>query len=115
VTLIPPEIESIQRSGDDKARLQLLLPPALIYFQGHFPSSPILPGVVQLGWAIQYARELFPLQGEFNAMEALKFQQVLQPGDRPSLELEFKAPKNSVFFRYLSERGRHSSGSLIFR
>ena len=109
-----PELIDKRLDGAEKAVLKLRLPAELLYFKGHFPESPILPGVVQIDWAIRYAREIFPLKGDFKGMEALKFQQVLLPGEEPELELEFKPAKNSVFFRYLSKRGRHSSGSVIF-
>ena len=111
---LQPQIVSQSREGGDKARFKLKLPADLLYFEGHFPSSPILPGVVQIDWAIGFARTLFPIQGEFKGLEALKFQQVLQPGDEPELELEFKPAKNAFSFRYLSSRGRHSSGTAFF-
>jgi 3-hydroxymyristoyl/3-hydroxydecanoyl-(acyl carrier protein) dehydratase len=109
-----PELMASRREGADKARLSLRLPTDLIYFKGHFPQFPILPGVVQLDWAIRQAPLLFPLQGAFRAVEALKFQKVLQPGDEADLELDYKPEKNSVFFRYVSARGRHASGTLVF-
>jgi 3-hydroxymyristoyl/3-hydroxydecanoyl-(acyl carrier protein) dehydratase len=111
---LQPEILSQERDGAEKAKFRLKLPADLLYFEGHFPSSPILPGVVQIDWAIGFARSLFPLQGEFKGLEALKFQQVLQPGEEPELELEFKPAKNAFTFRYLSSRGRHSSGTAFF-
>jgi 3-hydroxymyristoyl/3-hydroxydecanoyl-(acyl carrier protein) dehydratase len=114
MTVKDPEILSNASEGPEKARLKLRLPADLLYFKGHFPSAPILPGVVQIDWAIRFAQSQFKIQGEFKGMEALKFQQVLQPGEEPELELEFKPAKNSVFFRYVSARGRHSSGSILF-
>lgn len=114
MSLTRPEILSTQAESAQKTRLRLRLPADLLYFKGHFPAAPILPGVVQIDWAIRFGLEFFPLNGEFKGMEALKFQQVLQPGEEPELELEFKPEKNSVFFRYVSPRGRHSSGLLLF-
>ena len=111
---LDPEVLGTEREGGEKATLKLRLPAGLLYFKGHFPSSPILPGVVQIDWAIRYGLELFPVQGSFKGMETLKFQQVLQPGEEPELHLEYKPAKNTVTFRYLSARGRHSSGVLLF-
>lgn len=45
------------------AQLQLHMPQDLIYFEGHFPGFQILPGVVQLDWAIHFACKLFNIQG----------------------------------------------------
>jgi 3-hydroxymyristoyl/3-hydroxydecanoyl-(acyl carrier protein) dehydratase len=114
VTLLSPEILSQERHGADKAVLKLRLPGGLLYFQGHFPSSPILPGVTQVDWALRMGRDLFPVKGEFLGMEALKFQQVLQPGDEVELSLEFREDRNALSFRFVSAKGRHSSGLLFF-
>ena len=55
-----PEVISVTRSEDQLA-LSLMIPATLLYFRGHFPNFPILPGIVQLDWAVQYSREHFDL------------------------------------------------------
>ena len=92
----------------------LRLPRDLFYFEGHFPASPILPGVVQLDWAVRYAKEYLGLDGSFLKLEVLKFQQVLQPGDTASLNLSLNTEKGQLKFEYQSARGRHSSGAFYF-
>ena len=109
-----PEVLASEVQGPNKIVLKLRLPADLLYFEGHFPGHPILPGVVQTDWAIRYGREKLPVTGDFKALEALKFQLILQPGDEPDLELEYKPERNALSFRYLSPRGRHSSGTVIF-
>ena len=48
-------------------------------------------------------------------MEALKFQQVLQPGDEVELNLDWAPETGRLKFQYTSPRGRHSSGVLSFK
>jgi 3-hydroxymyristoyl/3-hydroxydecanoyl-(acyl carrier protein) dehydratase len=111
--LLPP-VTSLLQENAQKVKISLQLPESLLYFKGHFPDAPILPGVVQTDWAIHFGRQFFPLKGEFKSLEVLKFQKVLRPGDTPTLELEFDAEKNGLQFRYMSTHGRHSSGTIFF-
>lgn len=108
-----PEAKWLQREPG-RAELRLDIVPELIAFDGHFPQAPILPGVAQLDWAIRYGREAFGLQGRFVGLEALKFQQVVRPGDRIVLSLEWDAVRCRLGFRYRSERGPHASGRVCF-
>ena len=114
MSVLLPELLETRREGDLKVTLKLRLPADLLYFKGHFPGAPILPGVVQTDWAIHYGRELLPVQGEFKALETLKFQQILQPGQTPELELEYRPEKGALSFRYVSAMGKHSSGTVVF-
>jgi 3-hydroxymyristoyl/3-hydroxydecanoyl-(acyl carrier protein) dehydratase len=115
MNLLFPSVTSLLQENAQKIKLALQLPEDLLYFQGHFPGAPILPGVVQTDWAIHFGRQFFPLKGEFNALEVLKFQKVLRPGDTPTLELEFDAEKNGLRFKFMSALGRHSSGAILFK
>ena len=88
--------------------------PELEYFRGHFPASPILPGVVQIDWARHYGVGRFPNLGAFKGMETIKFYQVIQPGLRVTLRLDLNRDRAALKFQYHSELGRHSSGTLLF-
>lgn len=97
-----------------QAELELELSPALAAFDRHFPQAAILPGVAQLDWAIRFGREAFALPPRFLRMEALKFQQVLRPGARVNLSLEWLPEKGALQFRYQSAAGIHASGRVLF-
>ena len=103
-----------QQRDADAALLVLPLEPDLVAFDGHFPQAKILPGVVQLDWAIHYAREAFAMPPRFERMDALKFQHVARPGDRLQLTLGWDAVKSVLSFRYVSDHGVHASGRVVF-
>ncbi|MFC7297338.1 AMP-binding protein [Herminiimonas aquatilis] len=97
-----------------RVALEIVVPPDLLYFDGHFTEAPILPGVVQLDWAISKGREYFDLPPRFHAVNALKFQRVIGPDQPVMLELIHDAQKGSLNFRYFSTAGQHASGRVLF-
>ncbi|SDU23874.1 AMP-binding protein [Halopseudomonas salegens] len=92
------------------ARLELEVPEHLVYLEGHFDSYSLVPGVVQIQWAIDLAEEQFACCCQVADMDRLKFQQPLRPGMRFTLELELSA--SALRFSFDSCEGRHSSGTL---
>ena len=98
-----------------QAALSLDIVPQLRVFDGHFPGMPVLPGVVQLDWAIVYAREAFAeVPARFLRAEQLKFQLPVVPPLQLDLALEWNADARQLGFRYSSQKGVHSSGRLVF-
>lgn len=111
---IHPDVLERSAPGPLALSLQLQLPDDLRWFQGHFPVAPVLPGVVQVDWAQHYGRAHLGVEGEFRGMERLKFQRVLQPGDRVELRLVYAPDRGRLQFHYQSARGIHSSGVMLF-
>ena len=96
------------------AQASIALTPDLLVFDGHFPGSPILPGVAQVDWAIAFARERFAMPPLFIRMEALKFSQPALPGMHLDIEWHWNAATATLQFEYRSTAGRHSSGRIVF-
>lgn len=109
-----PEIRSIAH-GKDGLVLELFTTPTLDYFPGHFPGYPILPGVVQVDWAIRFAREHLgiPATG-FSALRALKFSAPVRPGASLTLRLSWLADKQRLDFSFSGETRVVSSGQVVF-
>jgi 3-hydroxymyristoyl/3-hydroxydecanoyl-(acyl carrier protein) dehydratase len=111
--LVDPEILDCKAEGA-RVGISLALPPGLFYFDGHFDVAPILPGVVQVDWALAQARAHFDLAGNFHRIEALKFFKVLPAGAQVELELEFDAAKRRLTFTYRCGDVTHSAGRIKF-
>lgn len=102
-----------QEQRDDELRLELIVPLDLAHFPGHFPGTPILPGVVQVDWAMNLAQRLMDLPPRFAGMEVLKFQQLVRPGDRISLTLRFDPGRSKLHFAYRNGEAACSSGRIL--
>ena len=109
-----PVILATRLLENGAAVLDLEIPAELEHFRGHFPGLPLLPGVVQLDWAIGEGARLFGPFGGFRGLQAIKFQRPIFPGMRISLELARIPGKAGVSFKYDSPAGRHASGQAVF-
>jgi 3-hydroxymyristoyl/3-hydroxydecanoyl-(acyl carrier protein) dehydratase len=91
----------------------LVVEPGHPAFRGHFPGDPVLPGVVQVDWAIRLGETLFGPQGTFLGLERVKFLEPVRPGE--ALELALVAPRpGRLDFRYSAGGVLKSSGSARF-
>lgn len=104
----------LSRDGDDKnLRLRLEIREDLDWFRGHFPDLPVLPGVVQLHWAVQFAREHFGLEGNPLDIQRLKFKSVVTPPVVVDLELT-RTGTDAVRFGFSGAGRQYSEGRLNF-
>src|SRR5688500_4718038 len=74
-----------------------------LYFQGHFPGHPIMPGVLQLEAIAQIAGILmlkqFENQGKiayFMSAESVKFRSPVRPGDTLMIECELTKTRGKI-------------------
>jgi acyl-CoA synthetase (AMP-forming)/AMP-acid ligase II len=104
----------VVRQDVQNVLLTLRIDADLLYFDGHFDSAPVLPGVAQLNWAITLGRRYFRLPPTFSAVHALKFQQIIAPGSSIMLELQHEPSRGALHFRLYSDAGQHASGRIVF-
>ena len=97
-----------------KLSATLFLPENLVYFDGHFDDMPILPGVVQIHWAIELASKHLKIEGEFIGVDMLKFKKIISPGYLVEIEVVYEPKKGTLSFTYTSEQGNHSVGRVRF-
>lgn len=94
------------------AEYELYLPATLIYFQGHFPDFPLLPGIAQVHWVMEFVRSL-GIDGCVSSIERLKFVRPIRPESKLSLELKALNSQARVDFRFSDDGGNYSQGRII--
>jgi len=113
MNVVNPKIVS-ESVDSNRAEFDIQVPADLYYLQGHFPGEPVLPGVIQVHWAIQLANEHFDLKPSFAGFEALKFHNIIKPEMPLRLVLELNEKNGKLTFSYASESGNHSQGRVLF-
>lgn len=108
-----PQLLSCRHSVD-RIVLELRVRPGLVYFDGHFPGQPILPGVAQLAWVERYGKIFFVIDQPFLTMEVIKFKKIIQPGALLSMTLEWKRETGKLYFEVESADASHSSGRMVY-
>ena len=108
-----PEITE-QTKTDTDLNLELFVSNDVEFFKGHFPDFQLLPGVVQVHWAVSYAEENFGPLGEFSKIEALKFTKPIRPESKIKLEIKRNTEKGNITFKYTDEESTYSSGRVYF-
>ena len=107
-----PQVRAVRRAADG-VELDLFVPPTLAFFPDHFPRLGILPGVVQIDWAIGYGREHLGVGGAFRGLRGLKFVNPILPGTELTLTLSSSAP-GELAFAYRAGEREFSSGRALF-
>ncbi|WP_372524492.1 AMP-binding protein [Piscinibacter sp.] len=108
-----PSVQWIE-CGATEARAEFSVEAGDAAFDGHFPAAAILPGVIQLDWAIRCGRDCFALAAPVAGLEVLKFQQPVLPGTKLTLALHWKPETRAMTFRITSTAGVHASGRVLF-
>lgn len=108
----PHEIER-RKTQQSQVEIDLDLPSTLYWFQGHFAAQPLLPGVAQLEWAINYATDLLAPGFRFYSIQTVKFQAPLLPENKITLTLTWQEERQLLTFTYQRHDGemRHTASS----
>ena len=74
-----------------------------LFFQGHFPNNPIMPGVLQLEAIAQCSAPILMTMPEFEGkltlyagVDNVRFKNMVRPGDRFEMEVELTKIKGPI-------------------
>jgi 3-hydroxymyristoyl/3-hydroxydecanoyl-(acyl carrier protein) dehydratase len=104
---------SLVRRTATEAVFALALAPELVAFQGHFPGDPVLPGVVQIDWALRLGEAAFGPLGGFLGLDQVKFLAAIRPGE--ALEMHLKLDRGRLGFRCQVGPERRASGTVLLQ
>jgi 3-hydroxymyristoyl/3-hydroxydecanoyl-(acyl carrier protein) dehydratase len=93
--------------------LYLCVPDDLAYLEGHFTQAPIVAGVCQLKWVIDYIEMHTGKPLVIKAMEAVKFHRPLLPRQRFAIDLSYDHLTPAWQYRVYAVDKQFASGRLI--
>jgi 3-hydroxymyristoyl/3-hydroxydecanoyl-(acyl carrier protein) dehydratase len=113
---LAPEVLEEYRS-EDAFEQRIRIPQQLECWPGHFPGHPVVPGVLQVHWAIALAGRWMGAAPAVRRIEVLKFKQLLVPGRELTLRVT-RGPRPESFHFELADgdeifsTGRVTTGPL---
>ena len=107
-----PRIVSL-RSEPPAIRLCLEVSSKLRWFVGHFPEQPVLPGIIQVHWAVIVCRACFGFAGAPAEIKRLKFKRIISPPRTVDL-LVARHDELEAQFSFGDANEQNSEGRLVF-
>ncbi len=107
-----PTIKNAKEQSD-KVELLLSFPKNAQYFQGHFPQIAILPGFVQVHFAMFFAKKYWSFTSDITHIKKLRFSKIITPETDVSLFIEYFSSQKIAFKYFLADTA-HSSGEIYF-
>ena len=80
-------------------------------FAGHFPGTPILPGVVLLDWALQAITDASGIALQNCTINSVKFLSPAKPGDKVAIEHKVTAG-GAIHFDIVTGTRKLARGSI---
>lgn len=99
-----------RRVDENSIEYEILFYKNCNFFNGHFPQFKLLPGVVQLYYAKEFASHYFGMALGEGQWKRIKFSNIILP-DSP-ITLKLSKSETSVMYEYYDINKKYSSGSF---
>ena len=110
--MIDPIVIARRSVDADSMTFDLDLPANHDAFAGHFPSRPVLPGVVQIDWAVRLAETHLGSGLPAACDYQVKFRRVIGSGAGATLELRIERARGVLHFTYRTGDEIASTGRI---
>lgn len=102
----------LETTGQDRVSAQVTVNEGSLWFAGHFPDNPILPGIAQVHMVVEviavFRREKLYIQ----RLSRVKFKKLVRPGELLVVQAEGTTTKDSYTFRITNRDEDVCSGMM---
>lgn len=107
-----PHCIRVAKDGDEHL-FYCTVPSTLTPLLGHFPGTPIVPGVCQLRWVVDFWRSVSKEPLSISRLVQVKFQRLLRPDDTFCIGLALR--NAAIHYRIFNDSGSFASGKMEIR
>ena len=103
----------VETSDTGEMRTEVRIAPESLWFSGHFPEEPILPGIAQLGIAYDTVCKALGCHISITGFSRVKFKKIIRPGDCLKVIITPKEDGEAVYvFRIIAGDELACSGTM---
>ncbi|MBF0102866.1 MAG: hypothetical protein HQK77_18355 [Desulfobacterales bacterium] len=95
-------VNQVTQYADNEFRGSVELPKDSLWFSGHFPDDPILPGVAQVGMVLNAIQQLHKRPLKILKISRVRFKQIIRPEDSLMVILKQFEGKLSYSFQIIA-------------
>jgi len=107
------EFGRVETSATGEMHTEVRIPPESLWFSGHFPGEPILPGIAQLGIAYDTVCKALGHPISITGFSRVKFKKIIRPGDCLKVIITPKEDMKGVYvFRIVAGDDLACSGTM---
>lgn len=106
-------LKNLRRSDSGEISAEIYVPADSLWFSGHFPEDPILPGIAQLGAVFDAINQSHDQGLRICSVSRVRFKQIIRPDDSLAITASLrKDPADSYGFRITVEGELVCSGVM---
>ncbi|MDJ0783174.1 MAG: hypothetical protein QNJ22_14450 [Desulfosarcinaceae bacterium] len=99
-------ITAITTRGDAAATAEVLVPQDALWFDGHFPGMPLLPGIAQLAMVEEVLTKAWTTAGRAIQFSRVRFKLRIAPGTPVTVKVSRQAETEDHFsFQIITPQG----------
>ncbi len=109
-------IEKIKGSLTAGIEAEMNIPEDSLWFSGHFPQNPVLPGICQMGAVFEAARMAGGKNIAILKIKRVRFKKIIRPGEKPVIFIRPVKGKENIFsFHIKTDDDIASNGTMIIK
>lgn len=74
-------LNEIKSNSENEIRAVIEIPAASLWFDGHFPGEPVLPGLAQISMVFDVIKKAAEGELRVSSLNRVRFRRIVRPGD----------------------------------